>query len=164
MSRTFVSRLSRLIVVSVLLAVPASAINAQSRRPIEVDDLFRLQSVGTPVLSPDGAWVAYSVSTTSLEEESSETRIWMVSTEGGDALPMTAAGYSASSPRFSPDNRYLSFQASRNEGKTQVWLLDRRGGEARQLTEVELSWIKESAQNYLRYAQTYRADRQETTL
>jgi len=34
----------------------------------------------------------------------------------------------------------------------------------RQLTETELSWIKESAQNYLRYAQTYRADRQEITL
>jgi dipeptidyl aminopeptidase/acylaminoacyl peptidase len=66
----------------------------------------------------------------------------MAPVDGGEALPMTAEGSSASQPRFSPDGKYLSFLASRQGGddkdepETQVWVLDRRGGEARQLTQV----------------------------
>ena len=110
---------------------------AQERRPLEVDDMFAINRVGSPVISPAGKWIAYTVGETSLEEESSETRIWMVLTEGGDPVPMTAAGSSAGSPQWSPDGKYLSFTASREDGENQVWVLDRRGGEARQLTEVE---------------------------
>ena len=61
----------------------------------------------------------------------------MVPYAGGDPIPMTTTGSSANSPAWSPDNKYLSFLASRNGGRTQVWLLDRRGGEAQQLTDVK---------------------------
>lgn len=107
------------------------------RRALEVDDLFRMPSVGAPSVSPEGDWIAYTVRTTDLEEDSSETRIWMVPTAGGEPLPMTATGASAGSPAWSPDGRWLSFLAARGDGKTQVWGLDRRGGEAQQLTEIE---------------------------
>jgi dipeptidyl aminopeptidase/acylaminoacyl peptidase len=110
---------------------------AQDIRRMGVEDLFNIQRVGSPRVSPDGAWIAYTVSTTSLEEERSTTRIWMVSAEGGDPLALTAEGTSASSPEWSPDGKYLTFTASRNGGKTQVWALDRRGGEAFALTDVE---------------------------
>jgi len=60
----------------------------------------------------------------------------MVSTHGGDSIPLTAEGVSSSHPRWSPDGKYLAFLSARNGGKNQVWLLDRRGGEAQKLTEV----------------------------
>ncbi len=107
-------------------------------RLLTPEDQFALARVGNPRLSPDGEWVAYTVSTTDLAEESSETRIWMVSADpmgSRDAIPMTREGESASSPTFSPDGRYLSFLASWGD-KTQVWVLDRRGGEATALTDV----------------------------
>ncbi len=125
----------------VCAAAPEKA-EAPNRRNLQVDDLFRLKAVGDPELSPDGRWVAYTVRSLDLQKEKAETRVWMAPVDGGEALPMTAEGSSASRPRFSPDGRYLSFLASRNtdEGdedpETQVWLLDRRGGEAQQLTEV----------------------------
>jgi dipeptidyl aminopeptidase/acylaminoacyl peptidase len=108
-------------------------------RRLAIDDQFDLRTVGAPVVSPDGAWVAYTLGTEDAEEESSETRIWMTETSGeGDPLPMTRAGESVGSPAWSPDGRYLSFLASRGEGaKSQVWVLDRRGGEAWALTDVE---------------------------
>jgi dipeptidyl aminopeptidase/acylaminoacyl peptidase len=116
---------------------------APARRNLEIEDLFRLKTVGRPQVSPEGKWVAYTVATTDLKEEKSETQIWMAPTDGGEPLPMTAKGSSASHPRFSPDNKYLAFLAARAEdaageddAKAQVWLLDRRGGEAQQLTEV----------------------------
>jgi dipeptidyl aminopeptidase/acylaminoacyl peptidase len=127
-------RLFSIVVLFVALATPLSA---QSPRALEIHDLFAVRSVGSPRISPDGEWVAYTVGRTILEDEKSETRIWMIPAEGGEAIPMTAKGYSASRPRWSPDGRYLSFMASRNDGETQVWTLNRLGGEAQQLTDVE---------------------------
>ena len=89
-----------------------------------------------PELSPDGQWVAYAVRTRMLKEDKNEQRLWMVSTHGGDAIPMTAEGVSSSHPRWSPDGKYLAFLSSRNAGKAQVWLLNRLGGEAVALTET----------------------------
>ena len=120
-----------------VLALAAASAAAQETRLLEPEDLFELQSVGNPVISPDGGWVAYTVNSTSLEDDSSETRIWMASTTDDTVLPMTGEGSSAGNPQWSPDGRYLSFTASRNDGETQVWALDRRGGEAVQLTHVE---------------------------
>src|SRR5262249_52278426 len=60
----------------------------------------------------------------------------MISTRGGDPLPMTAEGVSSGHPRWSPDGKYLAFTSARNGGKNQIWLLDRRGGEAQKLTDI----------------------------
>lgn len=121
--------------VAILLA--GAAAHGQELRPLEVEDMFAIKSVGAPVISPDGEWIAYTIRETSLEDEDSETRIWMVPTAGGDAIAMTSAGGSSGNPQWSPDGRYLSFTANRGGSDNQVWVLDRRGGEARQLTEVE---------------------------
>ncbi|MEJ2217102.1 MAG: S9 family peptidase [Gemmatimonadota bacterium] len=118
--------------------LPLAAQQSDSSRAVTIDDMFALARVSDPQISPDGQWVAYTVSRTSLKDEESKTRIWMVPASGGKALPMTLADQSAGRPRWSPDGRYLSFLASRGEdAKTQVWLLDRRGGEAQQLTDVK---------------------------
>lgn len=119
------------------LALLPSPASTQERRTLTVDDMFAVQRVGAPRVSPDGAWVAYTVSTTSLEDERSTTRVWMVPATGGEAVPLTAERQSASSPEWSPDGRWLTFTASRGEGRTQVWALDRRGGEAFALTDVK---------------------------
>jgi dipeptidyl aminopeptidase/acylaminoacyl peptidase len=121
----------------VLLALGRGAATGQERRPIEIADLFALRSVGAPVVSPDGAWIAYTVGRTSLEDERSYTRVYMVAATGGEPLALTLAGQSAGSPEWSPDGRYITFTASRDDDETQVWALDRRGGEGFPLTDVK---------------------------
>lgn len=130
-------RTARSLLVFVALLTPA-IVAAQNPRTIGIDDLFAIRSVGDPRLSPDAQWVAYTVTTTSLKDEKTETRIWMIPTAGGEAMPMTATGYSASRPRFSPDGKYLTFLAAKGDNaKTQVWALNRQGGEAQPLTELD---------------------------
>lgn len=115
-----------------------------SKRPITIDDFFKMKSVRNPKISPDGKWVAYTVSEMDLKKDKSETRIWMIRSDGtGGAIPMTAKGNSAGNPRWSPDGKYLSFTASRGKGEggkpnpSQVWTLNRMGGEAQQITKVK---------------------------
>ncbi len=112
------------------------AASQESKRPLTIDDVLNLKTVRSPQISPDGQWIAFTVSEMDVKKDKSETRIWMIPSNGGEAIPMTGKGYSASQPRWSPDNKYLSFQASKNGGKTQVWTLNRLGGEAQQLTKI----------------------------
>lgn len=113
-------------------------ISAQDTRTVlETDHFFELKNVRNPQISPDGKWVAYTVSESDFDANKSETGIWMVPAGGGEAIPMTAKGSSAGNPRWSPDGKYLSFTASRDGGQTQVWVLNRLGGEARQLTDIK---------------------------
>ncbi|MBT5219501.1 MAG: S9 family peptidase, partial [Woeseia sp.] len=107
-------------------------------RPITIDDLLALKSVGSPLLSPDGEWVAYTVRSRDMEEDKSNSQVWIVAADGGEPIPMTSIETSASNPRWTPDNKHLSFQASKGEdAKTQVWNLNRNGGEAVQVTDVK---------------------------
>jgi dipeptidyl aminopeptidase/acylaminoacyl peptidase len=125
-------------VLAALLLALASPLGAQTRRPMEIEDQYRIKRVAGAQVSPDGEWVAYTVSTTNLEKDESKSQIWMVSTRGGDPIPLTMSSESAGGPKWSPDGKYLSFTATRGEdAKSQVWALDRRGGEAEQLTDVE---------------------------
>jgi Tol biopolymer transport system component len=117
-----------------LIASAQQSLGAQ--RAITIDDRFQIREVAGPQLSPDVQWVAYTVNTTSLKEDKTEERIWMVPFAGGAAIPLTAEGVSSSHPRWSPDGKYLAFLSARHEGKTQVWLLNRTGGEAQQLTDT----------------------------
>jgi len=103
---------------------------------LQIEDRFALRTVEEPRVSPDGAWVAFTVETIDLKKDESETRVWMVPVAGGDAVVMTTDGSSAANPRWSPDGKYLSVLSDRKKEKNQVFVLDRRGGEARQLTEV----------------------------
>ena len=107
---------------------------------MSLDDLFRLQDIGDPQVSPDGTWIAYTVATIDTTADKRLTDIWMVNWDGSQDIRLTYANEnSASAPRWSPDGKYLSFTSDRT-GKakgSQVWVLDRRGGEAHQLTDVK---------------------------
>src|SRR5665213_1245350 len=114
------------------------AADAPKKRAISLDDLARIQRVSAPVLSPDGEWVAYTVSQVDAKEDKSQSHLWMVKWDGSVRLQLTYGKDGASAPRFSPDGKYISFMSSRpGPAKgAQVWVLDRRGGEAEQLTNI----------------------------
>ncbi|HSR66361.1 MAG TPA: S9 family peptidase [Acidobacteriota bacterium] len=101
----------------------------------EFEDILNLKSPSSLAISPDGRKVAYVVREADWEENEYVSQIWLA---GPDEEPrqMTFGEKSASSPRFSPDGRWLSFTSSRDE-KNQVFLLPLAGGEARKLTDAE---------------------------
>jgi dipeptidyl aminopeptidase/acylaminoacyl peptidase len=118
------------------LAAPAVA-DAPLREPLDADDIYRIQELKDPQVSPDGLWVAYVVATNDRAADEQRGAIWMVSWDGAQQLALTAPASDTDQPRWSPDGRYLAFLgASVGSDKPQIMLLDRRGGEARPLTAV----------------------------
>ncbi|MEP7382935.1 MAG: S9 family peptidase [Gemmatimonadota bacterium] len=122
-----------------LALFPASGVaqgtGGANGRALQPGDIYRLRDVGEPRISPDGAWVAYTVTTTDSVKDKSDSDVWMVSWDGARTIRLTSSPEGEGSPQWSPDNRYLSFVSGRYESKGgQLWLLDRSGGEAVRLT------------------------------
>jgi dipeptidyl aminopeptidase/acylaminoacyl peptidase len=111
--------------------------SARGGRALMPDDLYRVQDVSDPQVSPDGAWVAYVVGTNERDSDEARSAIWMVSWDGSQRLALTAGAEGTGKPRWSPDGHYLAFLSTpAGSGKPQIMLLDRRGGDARPLTAV----------------------------
>lgn len=128
---------------------------SSARRNLEVDDYFRIKEVADAQISPEGKWVAYTIKTHDAVKDSSEERIWMVATSGGEAIPLTSEGACAFHPRWSPDQKYLAYLrepgacGSDTYAGGQVWLLSRIGGEPEQITHTvqdvgDFSWSPSS--------------------
>jgi dipeptidyl aminopeptidase/acylaminoacyl peptidase len=118
------------------IAVTAKSANAQSKakHSLTFNDLIKLHRISTPEVSPDGNWVAYTISTPDLEANRDVSNIWLVSANGGDPIQITQSGKDHS-PSWSPDSKTLAFLSSR-DGNSQVYLLPMDGGEAKKLTQL----------------------------
>ena len=111
---------------------------AQGKRPLNVDDIFNLREVRDPQRSPEGNWVAYTVTRSIRDTDKDDTDVWMASWDGSQQIQLTSTPEKESIPRWSPDGKYLAFVSSRQGARTgQVWLLNRAGGEALKVTDVK---------------------------
>jgi dipeptidyl aminopeptidase/acylaminoacyl peptidase len=124
------------LLVVLLLGSITAAQQPTAPHAFTVDDLFGVQEISDAQISPDGQFVLFTVNSTDWKEDKAETRIWMVPSAGGDAIPLSAEGPSSSHPRWSPDGKFIAFLSEREEGKTQVYVLNRAGGEAQRLTDT----------------------------
>jgi dipeptidyl aminopeptidase/acylaminoacyl peptidase len=121
---------------NVLVLGFAFAVAAQeaAKHAITFDDLIKMHRIAEPQISPDGNWVAYTVSTPDMNANRGVSNIWIVSTTGGASMQLTQSGHD-SSPVWSPDGKTLAFLSSRS-GESQVYLLSMGGGEAHPLTKL----------------------------
>ena len=98
-------------------------------------DWYKITTVSTPVLSPDGGKVAFTVTTLRETENRRHSDVWVAATSGGDAARYTSPAFESSNPRFSDDGKILYFTSQRpGGGRGTTWALrmDQPAGEAYQ--------------------------------
>jgi dipeptidyl aminopeptidase/acylaminoacyl peptidase len=113
----------------------ASLFATETRRPLEFDDLLRVQRLGDPQISPDGKTAAYVITKADKAENKTDSDIWTVPVSGGESRQLTASPKHDRHPRWSPDGKWIVFESNRG-GASQLYLIASDGGEARPLTTM----------------------------
>jgi dipeptidyl aminopeptidase/acylaminoacyl peptidase len=120
-----------------VLSLACLVSGAQARqRALGVTDFLSMERPGEPAISPDGRWVAYTVTTPDLAANRRRSDLWVAAVSGPPA-PRRISGDSLGgrSAKWSPDSRRIAFVNSRG-GTPQVWIHDLAGGTSRQLTRL----------------------------
>jgi dipeptidyl aminopeptidase/acylaminoacyl peptidase len=124
-------RLTTLLIFVLLACAPCASAEAQSFKQFTINDLLQVRRVGDPQLSPDGKWIAYTISDLNMPANRRTTHIYLVPIEGGEPRALTSGDKSSSSPRWSPDGKRLAFLTG-----GQIWTMDVAGGDKKQVTTI----------------------------
>ncbi|NNH71293.1 serine hydrolase [Nocardia uniformis] len=104
-------------------------------RPFELADLDKVALPSDPTIAPDGSRVIYVLRTVDGDADRDIRSLWQVR-PGVEPVRLTR-GVADTSPRWSPDGRWIAFLRAEN-GPAQLWRLPADGGEPEQLTDLPL--------------------------
>ncbi|HTL50512.1 MAG TPA: S9 family peptidase [Steroidobacteraceae bacterium] len=138
-----------------LVAGAVIAFTASAAEPMKfsLDDFTRVANLSDLDLSPNGAWVVYSVSEANFESDSAQSDLWRARWDGSGKHRLThTPDNDEYQPAVSPDGRWIAFLSDRgnDDDETQVWIMPSDGGEAESLTKFpggveDFDWSPDSA-------------------
>ncbi|MEN3038873.1 MAG: S9 family peptidase [Candidatus Kryptonium sp.] len=120
-----------LLIISLILPVYAQ------KRAITVEDLWAMKRVSNLVLSPDGKWIAYVLTSYNMEENRGQRDIYLISIDGKEKIQLTKGEGSNYSPAWSPDGKKLAFISTR-DGEPQVYIMEIETGMMKKMTNIAL--------------------------
>jgi len=118
----------------VLVSVMAQAADTH---PFSVQDMLAMDRISDPQVSPDGRWVAFTVSATDMDANKRRTDLYVADVRGTETRRLTRDPAADTNPRWAADGRTLYFLSTRS-GSQQVWQMDLQGGEPSQITHEPL--------------------------
>ena len=145
-------RLRSALAVFLMFLIAGTACAGEKKRPITVEDMWKVKRLGPPSLSPDGKWAAVDVTSYSMEENNSTTHLWILSTDGKTQKQLTT-GKGGNGSVWSPDGKSIAFVSKRDGDPAQIYVISPDGGEARQLSKLPmapsgLKWSRDSKTLY----------------
>ncbi len=117
---------------------------ADDLRPFERMDVFELEWVSDPQISPNGRRVVYVRNGMDVMSDGKWSRLWLIDTDGSDNVPLTGRDIKESNPVWSPDGRRIAFTSESGAG-TEVFVVWVETGKSTRLTQLNrapkgLSW------------------------
>jgi Tol biopolymer transport system component len=126
------------IIVAIFSVCPGLAL-AQTAKPVEALDLYKLEQPLDPQISPDGKQVAVLRQTRDIQTDRVNTELWLVtlprSGVTSDRRLLVGSDRAPASPRWSPDGRSIAF-IGKEGTKPQIFVLDMNDGRSASVTRV----------------------------
>ena len=120
------AQITAVLALAFVLAPFCSAQTAQpaaAKRPMTFEDMMKMKRLGETAVSPDGKWLAYSVTTVNLDKNTKTAELWLQAIAGGEPMKLAVALPGDSGVQFAPDGKRILFLSGR-VGSEQIWLAD----------------------------------------
>jgi dipeptidyl aminopeptidase/acylaminoacyl peptidase len=112
-------KLQALLLASICAAgVGVAQVPKSSLKPL---DVFDLQWVADPEMSPDGRSIAYVRMSYDIKTDRPRGSVWLIGVDGKNARPLSSAPTSGS-PRWSPDGTRIAYVARAADGSNQLFM------------------------------------------
>jgi dipeptidyl aminopeptidase/acylaminoacyl peptidase len=121
------------------------SVAADERQPIQLEDLYRLESPLHATVAPEGAMVAYTRQWIDRQTKHERHSLWVIRDSVTGPQAFEPGEPDARQPVFSPDGRWIAFRSTRprpagwrqtppvpleSDPATDIWLLPTSGGPA----------------------------------
>lgn len=129
----------RLVAFCLICLSPIGVARAMADEPhnFSVHDMWAMDRIGDPQVSPDGQWICFTLRTTDMAANKGLTDLWLVRIDGTGMKRLTSHPAGDFNPRWLPTGQTVLFLSTRS-GSSQVWRISIDGGEASPVTTEPL--------------------------
>lgn len=122
-----------------LIVISSISIDAQIEKPpLQELDVFALEYVSDPQISPDGKAVIYRRMGFDIMNDRSTGNLWMIQSDGSGHQKLTSREGSESQASWSPSGDRIAFVSSTKEG-SEIYIYWKNSGKTAKLTQLEKS-------------------------
>lgn len=110
-------------------------ISAQTKLPFQPMDVFELEWVSEPEISPDGKHVVYRRNGFDLMRDSSKGNLWIINTDGTQHRKLTSREVNESQAVWSPQGDRIAFVSTTDEG-AEIYMYWNATGQIAKLSQL----------------------------
>ncbi|MDT7829684.1 S9 family peptidase [Pricia sp. S334] len=106
-----------------LVLTMTTAVYGQLHTNLELLDIFNMEFVSDPQISPDGSKIIYVRNFKDVMTDKNLSNLWMVNFDGSNNRPLTTGNHNDSYPRWSHDGEKIIYKSNRADGKTKLYVM-----------------------------------------
>jgi acylaminoacyl-peptidase len=109
--------------IAVLALFVQIELQAQQKTNLELTDLFDLEYISDPQISPDGMKVIYARNFKDIMTDRDYGNLWMVNIDGSQNRPLTQGNQRDFSPVWSPDGSKIAYRSNGQDERVKLFVL-----------------------------------------
>lgn len=113
-----------------------TGLNSQIETTLKPLDIFDLEYVSNPQISPDGNTIVYSRNYKDVMTDRNLSNLWLIDYSGENNRPLTSGKFSHGSAMWSHDGHYI-YYVSNKEGSSQIYRIDPESGVEIKVTDLQ---------------------------
>ncbi len=113
----------KLITVITCFLFFSTNINSQPVDHLETLDVFNLEYVSDPQISPDGKRIIYTRNFKDVMTDKNLSNLWLVNFDGSNNRPLTVGNHNAYGARWSNDGKKIVYLSNHADDKTRLYLM-----------------------------------------
>jgi len=127
-----------MVIISLLYSSLTYTLICQTSDVLEPIDIFDIEFVGDPQISPDGSKVVYVRHFKDIMTDGNRSNLWIINIDGTGHMPLTSGSQNDYAPRWSPDGQRLAY-ISTIDGGPQVYMRWMQEGMSAKMTNLQAS-------------------------